>query len=163
MSLLRRLVRYGAVSIVATATSLTVLGVLVATGWLTPGWANVVATAVGTVPSFELNRRWVWGKTGERSLLAEIGPFCALSFGGLALSTLAVSGAGRWATSAGLGTLTRTLAVEAANVAAFGSLWIAQFVILDRVLFGSGRQAPADPPAALPAAGEDDGVLADAA
>jgi len=29
----------------------------------------------------------------------------------------------------------RTVAAEVANVAAFGSLWIAQYVILDKVLF----------------------------
>lgn len=137
-------VRYGAVSIIATLTSLTVLGALVATATLTPGWANIVATGVGTVPSFELNRRWVWGKTGRRSLAAEIGPFCVLSFAGLALSTLLVSTVGQWATSAGLDAFWRTAAVEVASVAAFGSLWVLQFLVLDRVLFG--RRAPSPTP-----------------
>ncbi|HEY0398177.1 MAG TPA: bifunctional glycosyltransferase family 2/GtrA family protein, partial [Acidimicrobiia bacterium] len=59
MARLGKLLRYATVSAVATITSLTVLGVLVATGTLSAGWANVVATAVGTIPSFELNRRWV--------------------------------------------------------------------------------------------------------
>jgi putative flippase GtrA len=132
---MRKLLRYCATSFVSTAVSLTILGVLVATGATTAGWANVIATAAGTVPSFELNRRWVWGKSGRRSLAAEIGPFCALSFSGLALSTVAVSAASRWATGAGLGVGARTLVAEAANVATFGSLWVAQFVILDRILF----------------------------
>ncbi len=131
-------VRYGATSCVATLTSLTVLGALVATNTLSPGWANVVATSVGTVPSFELNRRWVWGRTGRRSLAGEVGPFCVMSFAGLALSTLLVSTAGQWATGAGLDAFWRTAAIEVANVAAFGTLWIAQFVVLDRVLF-AGR------------------------
>lgn len=131
-----KLVRYGAVSAVSTTVSLTVLGVLVFTGALTPGWANVVATAVGSVPSFELNRRWVWGRTGRRSLWAEVGPFSGLSFAGLALSTVAVSWAGRWAAGADLHAGLRALVAQAANVVAFGSLWVAQFVILDRALFG---------------------------
>lgn len=131
-----KLVRYGAVSVISTTVSLTVLGVLVFTGALTPGWANVVATAVGTVPSFELNRRWVWGRTGRRSVLTEVGPFWALSFAGLALSTVAVSMAGHWATAAGLHAGMRALVAQAANVCAFGSLWVAQFVILDRSVFG---------------------------
>jgi putative flippase GtrA len=132
---LRQLMRYSAVSGIATTTSLTVLGVLVGTRAMSPGWANVVATAVGTVPSFELNRRWVWGKRGQRSATAEIVPFCILSFAGLALSTLAVHRAAIWAEHMGFSGTARTLAVEAANIAAFGSLWIAQFLILDRVLF----------------------------
>jgi putative flippase GtrA len=143
MSLVRKLVRYAAVSAIATALSLTILGALVATGTTTAGWANLIATGVGTVPSFELNRRWVWGKRGSRSIATEIGPFCALSFAGLALSTIAVSGASRWATGDGLGVGARTLVAELANVATFATLWVAQFVILDRVLFRSrSREAP---------------------
>jgi len=143
MSLFHKLFRYATVSAISTATSLSILGVLVATGTTTAGWANVIATAVGTVPSFELNRRWVWGKKGRRSLWAEVGPFWTLSFLGLGLSTLAVSYASRWAGGAGLGVSGRTLAAEAANVATFGSLWVAQYVILDRVLFGSRQPVPA--------------------
>jgi putative flippase GtrA len=137
----RKLLRYGAVSVISTLTSMVVLGVLVASRGLTPGWANLVATAVGTVPSFELNRRWVWGRTGRRSLGAEVGPFAALSFVGLAVSTLAVSVAGHLA--AGMATAPRTIVVEAASVAAFGSLWILQFVLLDRVLFATRSREPA--------------------
>lgn len=128
--------RYCAVSAIATVTSLTVLGVLVATRTASPALANIVATAVGTVPSFELNRRWVWRKTGERSVAAEIAPFCALSFAGLLLSTFAVDVAARWASAIGLTGVMRTFAVELANVAAFGTLWVLQYVVLDRVLFG---------------------------
>jgi putative flippase GtrA len=140
----RQLVRYGAVSMVATSVSMIVLGALVWTRAMPAVWANVAATAVGTVPSFELNRRWVWGKRGRRSLLAEIGPFCFLSFAGLALSTLAVGAAARWAAGAGVGDTVRTLVVEGANVAAFGTLWIAQFLLLDRVLFGRRASASRD-------------------
>jgi putative flippase GtrA len=144
-------VRYGAVSAIATTTSLLVLGALVGTRTTTAGWANVIATAVGTVPSFELNRRWVWGRGGARSVRSELVPFVALSFAGLALSTLAVSVIARWADGAGLADATRTVAVQAANLAAFGALWLVQFVVLDRVLFadrspvGQDRQVPASP------------------
>jgi putative flippase GtrA len=134
-SRLGKLLRYATVSAIASVTSLTVLGVLVGTGAVSPGWANVIATGVGTFPSFELNRRWVWGKGGRRSLWAEIGPFCALSFAGLAASTAAVSLAAAWAGGAGFGAAGRTVAAEAANIGAFGSLWIAQYLILEKVLF----------------------------
>ncbi len=128
-------VRYGAVSAVATATSLTVLGVLVSVTAMPAGVANVVATAVGAVPSFELNRRWVWGRTGRRSVRAELVPFWLLSFAGLALSTLTVTIAAGWAGHTGLAGAARTAVIEIGDVAAWGSLWVAQFVILDRYLF----------------------------
>lgn len=137
MSLLRRMLRYATVSVVSTCISLTVLGVLVATRTVSAGWANVVATAVGTVPSFELNRRWVWGKQGRRSILSEIGPFCSLSFVGLGLSTVAVSLAAAWAARMGFDNTLRTVTVEVASIASFGSLWLLQFVVLDRLMFAN--------------------------
>jgi len=127
--------RYGTVSLIATATSLTVLGVLVSATSIPPGFANVIATALGAVPSFELNRRWVWRRTGRRSVRGELVPFWLLSLTGLALSTLAVSLAAAWAGAAGLHGAARTATIELANLAAWGSLWVAQFVILDRLLF----------------------------
>jgi putative flippase GtrA len=133
--LLIKLARYAAVSAISTTVSLVLLGLLVATNATTAGWANVVATLVGTFPSFELNRRWVWNKTGHRSLAAEVGPFFALSFAELGLSTVAVSAAARWATADRFGTTAHTLAAETANIATYGSLWIIQYIMLDRVLF----------------------------
>lgn len=130
-----QLIRYGAVSLVATATSMLVLGALVMTRTVTAGWANLIATAVGTIPSFELNRRWVWGKHGNRSIGREVIPFAVLSFAGLGISTVLVSLAASFADSHGLTDLTRTLFAEGASVAAFGSLWVLQFLLLDRVLF----------------------------
>jgi putative flippase GtrA len=135
-----QLMRYGAVSLISSGTSLVVLTTLVATGAMAAGWANVVATAVGTVPSFELNRRWVWRSSAERSLLRQVAPFCILSFAGLAVSTLAVHGAVAWALDRGMSAGGRAAVAALANLAAFGSLWIVQFVVLDRVLFASGRQ-----------------------
>jgi putative flippase GtrA len=128
---LGKLLRYSGVSVIATAVGMTVLGVLVGVVGVAAGWANVMATATGTVPSFELNRRWVWGKSGQRSMAAEIVPFCVMSFAGLALSTAAVHAVAAWG----------VLAIEVANVSAFGSLWVLQFIVLDRVLFGTREMA----------------------
>jgi putative flippase GtrA len=130
-----RLVRYGAVSLIATATSLTVLATLVATGSMRPAAANVTATLIGMVPSFELNRRWVWGAGGWPSLRRQVLPFVALSLVGLLLSTVAVASAGAIAADAGWSAHTTALAAVVANLAAFGSVWVAQFFILDRLLF----------------------------
>jgi putative flippase GtrA len=155
-SRLPKLVRYASVSAVATAASLTVLAVAVGLLGMTAGRANVLATLVGTIPSFELNRRWVWGKGGRRSMRAEIAPFVALSLSELAVSTVAVHLAGVWAEHWGWPTAARTTMVLAANVAAFGSLWVLQFVLLDRVVFRSWETSrPSAPLAAGPAANRD--------
>jgi putative flippase GtrA len=141
-----QLVRYAGVSAISTTTSLVTLALGMTVLGLGAVWANLMATAIGTVPSFELNRRWVWRCADRRSLAGQIVPFTALSFTGLGLSTLTVhlaaSATARWSTP------TRTLAVELASVIAYGSLWVVQFVLLDRLLFhrrsdalpaGSGR------------------------
>jgi putative flippase GtrA len=128
-----QLLRYAAVSVIATATSLTVLGVLVGVAAVGAVAANLIATTVGTVPSFELNRRWVWSRTDKRSVASEVIPFFALSLTGLFLSTLAVRAASELAGHRGQ--LVHTGAVELANLLAYGSLWVGQFVLLDRVLF----------------------------
>ncbi len=128
-----QLLRYGGVSVIATTTSLAVLVALVATGTVAPAVANVIATFAGMVPSFELNRRWVWRRRGRPSLRRQVVPFAALSLTGLALSTGAVHVAAD--ATAGWSRPAATVAVVAANLGAFGIVWIAQFVILDRVLF----------------------------
>ena len=135
----RRIVRYGSVSVVSTATSLTILGVLVGGLGFPAVWSNVVATAIGTVPYFELNRRWVWAQTKQRSLLRQAVPYCALSFLGLIASSIAV----RLAADATSGStrLIHTLAVECANLGAYGALWLLQFVLCDRVLFPRAADA----------------------
>lgn len=138
---LPQLVRYGSVSLISTGVSLTILALLVGTNTMAAGWANVVATAVGTVPSFELNRRWVWAKRGRRSSLREIGPFCALSLAGLGLSTMSVTVVASMVAHTSMSSGSRALAASAANVGAFGVLWVLQFVILDRVLFGRSSAA----------------------
>jgi putative flippase GtrA len=134
-SLIARLVACMSVSVITTSLSLTVLAVLTA-GFSVKAWvANVIATAVATVPSYRLNRRWVWRKHVASDPLREVLPFWMLAAAGLILSTIAVAAADSWARSEHLTKNTRTFALLFANLAAFGSLWIIQFVILDRVLF----------------------------
>jgi putative flippase GtrA len=139
-----QLVRYAATSVVATTISLLTLTALIGSGAMRPAPANVLATLVGTVPSFELNRRWVWSASGRPSLRRQVLPFLGLTFAGLALSTIAVGAAGRLAERADLGHGETALFAAAANLAAFGTVWVVQFVVLDRVLFKPVSASPVD-------------------
>jgi putative flippase GtrA len=124
-------IRYSAVSVVAVAVTQIVLllchGIL---GW-SAALSNVVAVTVGTIPSYTLNRYWVWGKRGRNHWVKEVLPFWAVGIVGLVFSTVLVTLADRWIGSA--------LAVSAANLTAFGILWILKFLLLDHLLFGTGR------------------------
>jgi putative flippase GtrA len=98
-------------------------------------WANIVATAAGTVPSYELNRKWAWGKTGKSHLWREVMPFWVLAFIGLAVSTWWAVMAESLAQSHHFSHSTQTAVVELAVISAFGVLWIAKYAVINKVLF----------------------------
>lgn len=89
--------------------------------------ANFVAVMVSTLPGYLLSRYWIWGERDKSSWRREAVPFWMLSLAGLILSTL----------FAGLADLffDASWVVMLANIAGFGVLWIAKFLILDEYLF----------------------------
>ena len=150
MTFLQKFLRYAAVSVVSVTVAQTVLATLVATRATNAVAANVIATIVATIPSFELNRRWVWRKQGRRSLGGEVVPFVLVTAAGLALSSVSVALVSRyvedWSTTG------RTLSIQFASLSAFGTVWVLQFFLLDRILFRQrGPRAPDADPARVPA------------
>jgi len=140
-SLLQRLARCMSVSVVSTVVCLSTLVVATAGLGIAAWSANILATSVATVPSYHLNRRWTWNKKDASDLWREVMPFWGLAFVGLVLSTLAVGVADTWAAGAHLNGTLRTGTVLVAHLSGFGALWVIQFVILDRVLFGHSKAA----------------------
>lgn len=124
----RKPLLYSAVSVIAVLTSQIVLVVCHAVLGIGAEWSNIIAVAAGTVPSYELNRSWVWGKTSKSHLWKEVVPFWVLSFIGLVFSTVVVSLATEWWKDT-------TIVVQGANLAAFGVLWVGKFLLLHYVLF----------------------------
>ena len=122
-----RLLRYSGVSVFNVVMGYLLLGVFYkGFGW--PGWlANTLAVILGSIPAFFLNKRFVWGQSGTTRFKAELLPFFLMNGVGLVASTAAVHAADViWGTSA---------AVIAASLAAWGTLWVVKYVLLDRVLF----------------------------
>lgn len=137
----RRALRYSGVSAVSVLCTQVVLitghGLL----GLSAMPANVIAVSVAAIPAFVLNRRWVWSLHGPASLRGEVLPFWAFTLAGLVLSTASVAGVSALTTS--------PAAVSAANIGAFGALWVAKYLVLDGVVFA---------PAVIPACEELAGV-----
>lgn len=132
----RRLVKYASVSVISTVTSLTVLALLTGALGFNAVVANIIAVGVGTVPSFELNRRWVWSQPRHGARATQIVPFCLLSFSGLVISSVAVQLAAE--ATAGQGRLWHTAAVEMANIGSYGVLWLVQYFLCAQLLFKAG-------------------------
>jgi putative flippase GtrA len=137
----QRLLRFGAVSVMNVTLTQVLLQSFYRLTSLGAAWSNVLAVSLSAVPAFLVLRRWVWGKTGNHSVTREIVPFWSYTLLGLAVSTAAVAAVEeRWESA---------IAVSLANIAAFGVLWIAKFVLLDRWLFADRSIADAPGSAAI--------------
>jgi putative flippase GtrA len=120
-------VRYMGVSVVNVMVGQTLLvlfyGVL---DW--PGTAaNIAAVVLSTVPAYLMMRHWVWNQRGAHRLGGEILPFWIMAAVGLVMSTIAVTWAdSRWDS---------TIAIQLANISAFGLVWVSRFFILDHLMW----------------------------
>jgi putative flippase GtrA len=103
-------------------------------GW-SAAWSNLFAVGVSAIPSYYLNRAWAWGKRGRSHFMKEVVPFWAMAFLGLALSTYFVDVAEGHALSYSDSRLVQTVIINGAALAAFGVLWVAKFVILNKLMF----------------------------
>ncbi len=130
------MVRYAMVSVVAVVVSQVVL--FGAQFFWSARVSNVVAVFVSAVPSYQLNRRWVWGKSGRSGLVGEIIPFWAMALAGLLLSTWGADYAAANASRITASSVGQKLVVNFAAFAAFGVMWVAKYAILNRVLFAPG-------------------------
>jgi putative flippase GtrA len=129
-----KLIKYASVSVISTVVSqVTLLLVFGVFHWLSAVPANIVANVLATIPSYTLNRRWVWGKGGKSHFWREVMPFWVLSFVGLAFSSVAVWLAGDFARHHGLSHPATALLVNAANLMSFAILWIVKFVIYNKL------------------------------
>jgi putative flippase GtrA len=124
---IRKLMKYSTASIVAIAVGQPVFWIFNgALGWGAIS-SNLVSVSAGAVPNYLINRRWTWSQTGKNRLWGEIVPFWVMSALGMILSLIAVDYAEeRWDSTA----------INAmAQLAGFGVLWIAKFLVLDKVMW----------------------------
>ncbi|HEY3722151.1 MAG TPA: GtrA family protein [Acidimicrobiia bacterium] len=130
---LLRALRCLLVSAATTLLSSLVLVALAVGLGLPAGLANIVGFGCGVPVSYVANRRWVWRRRGPSDPVREVGAFWAMNVAGLLLSTVAVAAAGALTASWPAGS--RAVALPAASATSLGLLWVAQFVLLERVIF----------------------------
>jgi putative flippase GtrA len=131
----QKLFRYSMASIVSVIVSVVMLvlfnGVLGLSAWV----SSTLATALAAIPNYEMNRKWAWGKTGRSHLWKEVVPFWALAFLGWAVSTLSVHAMEGYAKHHDFSHVMTTATVAIVYIGAFGVLWVAKFIIFNKVLF----------------------------
>ncbi|MGD0393909.1 MAG: GtrA family protein [Acidimicrobiales bacterium] len=130
----KQLFRYSMVSVVSTAVSFGVLalvfGVLHLAGAIV---STVIANVVAVLPSYYLNRKWVWGKGGRSHLMKEIVPFWAMSAIGIVVSIGGAAVARHIGEAHHLGHFEQTVLVLAANVFSFALFWVLKFMVFNRL------------------------------
>lgn len=141
MGSLAKFLRYSMVSAVAILISQLVILIAAWLFHLSGIASNALGAAASTPASFELNRKWAWGKTGKSHLWKEVVPFWALTLTGLAASTGTVQVADSMARSHHVVGLDRALVIMGASLFAWGVVWVAKFVVFNRVVFASRSPA----------------------
>lgn len=131
----KKAIKYTLVSVISVAVTLVTFLFLNGVLRVDAVLSNILSVTAGGVPSFWLNRRWAWGKTGKSHIWKEHLPFWVMNFTGLALSTWWVAVAEHWGLEHLDSHALRTLTNAGANLAAFGVLWVAKFMIFNKLFF----------------------------
>ena len=139
--------RYTMVSVISVVLGQVLLAVTFGLLKWSAAWSNVFAVGVSAIPAYYLNRAWAWGKRGRSHFMKEVLPFWAMAFLGLALSTFFVDVAHHRAVNYSDSRLLQTAIINGASIAAFGVLWVAKFVVLNKLMFAHHPEDLEDAPA----------------
>ena len=143
----QKLFRYSMASVVAVIVSNILLLIFVGVLGMGAVWGATLATGISAVPSYQMNRKWAWGKSGKSHLWKEVVPFWTLAFIGWAFSTLCVYFMEKYAKHHHFSHVSKTFWVVFVYFMAFGVLWVAKFVIFNKVMFTHNHHHHDDPAA----------------
>ena len=130
----RKLIRFTAVSAVSTAVSVVVIalvyGLKIIKGEVE---ATLIGNIIGAIPSYTLNRRWTWGKTGRSHVRKELLPFWTMAVLGIAFSLVGASYAKKLVHTHQWSHLFNTGIVDAANLVSFAVFWVLKLMVFNRI------------------------------
>lgn len=131
----RKTLRFAAVSAIAIllsqGTNFFGYGILK----LSTSNTQLLSFVVSTIPSYYLNRAWVWKKNGRSSMRREIIPFWTVSIVQLIVSLAYVAWAQRFVEHATTSHPLRTLGFLFNTLFIYGVMWIGKFFYFNKVLF----------------------------
>jgi putative flippase GtrA len=136
----KKLIRFTSVSVISTIVSNTLIFIFFGFKLMGVVEATVLANCLATIPAYNLNRRWTWGKKGKSHVMKEIVPFWAMSALGIAGSFFFSLLAKHIVNMPYFGTpdhkvhhLLATLIVVAANLIAFAIFWVLKLLVFNRI------------------------------
>lgn len=131
---IQKLLRYALTSGLATGISEVTLLALYAGGFLGATGSSIIANLAGTVPSYLLSRYWIWPEADRRGAARQMGLYWATSAAGLVVSAAGTSFAGAHSPA---GHTAHVIVVGSAYIATVAVLWVAKFIVYQRVIFSS--------------------------
>jgi len=130
----RKLIRFTSVSAASTITSVLAITLVYGLKIIRSEVdATLFGNLVGAIPSYTLNRRWTWGKTGPSHLRREILPFAVISALGISFSMLGGAYAHHLVEAHRWSHLVDTGIVDTANLASFGVFWVLKLFIFNHI------------------------------
>jgi putative flippase GtrA len=131
-------VRFGAGSVLATLISQVVLTVCYGVLGAPAVICTLAAFVAGAVPNYLLSRAWAWG---GRSAVSKhtVGSYLVVIAVTNALASLATWLTDGWVRTHVASHGTRTALVDLAYLASYGAMFVAKFLVCDRVVFSERR------------------------
>lgn len=130
----KKVIRFTMVSVISTIVSFVTLFLVFGVLKI---WSQVPSTifanAVATIPSYNLNRKWAWGKSGRSHVAKEIIPFWSMSALGIAVSVVGAQVARHLSVKHHLPHWEQTAAVLIANVLSFAVFWVLKLLLFNRL------------------------------
>ena len=136
----KKLIRFTSVSVISTIVSQGLIIIFFGFKLMGVVEATVLANCLATIPAYNLNRRWTWGKHGRSHVMKEVVPFWAMSALGIVGSFLFSLLAKKIVDSSyfvqdghHVHHLLATLIVMAANFIAFAVFWVLKLLVFNRI------------------------------
>jgi putative flippase GtrA len=136
----RRFSKYALGSVVAFGASNVVFLLVYGLGWASPQVATVLSFGIGIPVNYALNRRWAWERRGRPSVRTELVPYATVIATNVVAAAAGTWAVDRWLQSIALPRAVEVLVVGATFVLINGGLFLAKYVLLDRLVF---RDRPA--------------------
>jgi putative flippase GtrA len=96
-------------------------------------WSTLAGNLVASVPAYQHNRRWTWGKRGKSHLRKEVAPFWMLTFLGIGVSQLGALFARHEVRAHHWSHLVNTGLVAFANLVSFAIFWVLKLIVFNRI------------------------------
>lgn len=140
----QRFWRYAIGSVIASIASQVAFLTVYGLGLGSPLAATVCAFAVGIPINYVLNRRWAWVRRGRPGVRDELLPYVGVIATSIIASAAATDAVDAWLLTVSLPRLAKVGLVGTTFAVVNGGLFLAKYVLLDRLVFRGRPHPPAD-------------------